>query len=119
MVDHEGNETEFAGRNAGARQPVVQLGTEEDGLASVGIGNPAVEGEYGEKLVGIGYLIEQDVRDKIVNRHGVRVAGMPGAEVPAGADQGPAGAHLQMDLGIRIQKTLREADYLVRRRIDL
>jgi len=119
VVDHEGDKAELARRDAGAGEPVFELGAEEDGLAAVGVGDPAVEGEDGEELVGVGELVEEGVGDEVIDGEALGVAGMAGTEVPAGLDGGATGAGLEVNFGVGGEEGGRQDDELGGRRGDL
>lgn len=119
VIDHQGDEAEFAGRNSRARQPVLQLSAEKDGLPSVRIGYPAVEGEDSEELLGIRDLVEEGIRNKVVDRHVFGIAGITRAEVPARRNGLAARARLQMYFGIGGDEFGGQADDSMPGRCDL
>jgi hypothetical protein len=100
VIDHQRNKTEFTRWNSGTGEPVFQLCAKKDRLAAVSVGDPSIECEDGEELFGICDLVEQHVRNEIVDRHVIGVARVTGAEVPARVDPDASRTGLQIDLRI-------------------
>jgi hypothetical protein len=104
VVDHESDEAHFSRTKFGLREPVLELGPEEYGLASVGVAGPFVEGEDGEELAAILDLGEKGVGDEVVDGGEVGVAGVLGGEGPAGVGWSDLRAELDGDGGILFEK---------------
>ena len=86
---------------------------------AVGVGDPSVEGQHGQKLFRVCDLVQQGIRNEIVNRQRIRIARMARAEVPAWLDRSAPRAGLEMHFRVGCEEFGGEPDDLVTRRGDL
>ena len=108
VVDHAGHE---AGTGCGPTAfGAVDQGTVEDALTAVGIGDPFVEDQNGAEIVEVGDLGKQGVRQVVVDRDAVGVAGELGAEVPAGLNGDAARSEVEVELGVVSEELGGDAD---------
>lgn len=85
VIHHQGHESHFSA--AGAADPVLQLGPEEDALARIRIRNPFVENQRAEEIPEVGDLAKQGIGQVIVNSESIRIHGYAGSEMPAGVNR--------------------------------
>ena len=81
VIDHSSHE---ARSRFAASQ--LHVGAVKDALTSVGVAGPLVEDQDAAKLVEVGDLRKKRVGEEVVDRRALRVARVPGAELPAGFD---------------------------------
>ena len=95
MVDH-------AGDKAGARCAATDadVGAVEDRLAAVGVAGPLVEDEDAAEVLEVDDGGQEGVGEEVVDGEAGGVAGVAGAEVPAGLDVDAPGAEGEVDVGI-------------------
>src|SRR5271165_4875680 len=61
-------------RFAGWRRPLAQSRAKENGLPGVRVAHPLIERQRAQKLAGIDYLVEQGIRQKVVDHNFARIA---------------------------------------------
>lgn len=104
VVYHLGEEADAAGRVALYGRPGLGAGTEEDGLAGVGITHPFVEDEDTKEVDTVLDFGKQLIGQKVEDGDAVGMDSQPGTEVDAGQNRHAPGPDEEVEVGILLDE---------------
>ena len=99
-------------------KPLAQPRAEEDGLPRIGVAHPLVKCQHASKFRQVLHLVDQGVRQEVVDGDARRVARKAGAIVPSGFCRDSVCPQLQMNFGMFPQKLFADIHDCRRRRRD-